>query len=99
MEFKKKPLPEYFDKLTKEELYEFFERRSEVSREQTNKQKLIFHATTRLHDTYYKLWDEPWVIIDMQAKRIRGLEIQMQEMQVGYKRKFEKLKKQFTLEK
>jgi len=88
------PMPAGVEKMTKEELWQWFARCQHAAKVQNTSDKTLFTMTTALHPSYWQYRNTPWNIIDLQAKRIRGLELQMAQMQKGYKKKFEKLKRQ-----
>lgn len=92
MDNKKYPMPDSVSKMTKEDLWEWFSRREHASQETTTLDRQIFNATTKLHPSYYRFWNAPWTIITLQAQRIEGLELQMAQMQKGYKKKLDKIK-------
>lgn len=89
----KYPIPAGVEAMSKEQIWEWMARSQHAHQQLNDLDRQLFCMTTRLHPSYSKLWDKPWAVIDLQARRIQGLELQMAQMQKGYKKKFAKLLK------
>lgn len=90
-------MPPGIERMSKEELYDLYHRHMMAVSEQHNQQRMMCGMTTGLHPSYYRFLNQPQTIIELQMKRIRGLEMQMQQMNKGYQKKFAKLTKEAKL--
>lgn len=82
------PMPSGVEKMTKQELWNWFARCQRAASERKYLKEKFFTMTTGLHSA--RLCDNPYEVIELQRKRIHGLETQMAQMQKGYERKFKK---------
>lgn len=76
--------------MTKQELWDWFSSSTNAHAERAYSDQRFFSLTTGLHPSRYRIMGDPVQIIEAQRKRMRGLEIQMSQMQRGYERKLKR---------
>lgn len=84
------PMPTGVERMTKQELWNWFHRSQLASQEATQLRNKFFVLTTGLHSSKSATLANPHEIIEAQRQRMRGLEQQMAEMQRGYQRKLQR---------
>lgn len=82
------PMPSGVEKMTKQELWNWFQRYARAIAVKSEEEKRFFRLTTGLHDA--RMMTNPLEIIEAQRKRMAGLELQMTQMQKGYDKKLKK---------
>lgn len=94
------PMPEGVERMTKQELWDWFAASTRAHRVINDKHRRFFELTTGLNgclvDNHYQQ-PHPNEVIEMQRKRILGLSQQMREMKKGYERKIARLEKKVQL--
>jgi hypothetical protein len=84
------PMPPGVEAMTKQELWNWFHRSTQAAAEQLRLREKFFTMTTGLHSARSYMLGDPPAIIEVQRARIRGLELQMAQMQKGYDKKLRK---------
>jgi hypothetical protein len=84
------PMPAGVEAMTKQELWNWFHRSTQAAAEQLRLREKFFTMTTGLHSARSTMLGDPPAIIEAQRARIRGVELQMAQMQKGYDKKLRK---------
>jgi hypothetical protein len=84
------PMPPGVEAMTKQELWNWFHRSTQAAAEQHRLRDKFFTMTTGLHSARSFMLGDPAAIVEAQRARIRGLELQMAQMQKGYDTKLRK---------
>lgn len=84
------PMPPGVEAMSKQELWNWFHRSTQAAAERVYLRDKFFTLTTGLHSARSTMLGDPPAIIEAQRARIRGLELQMAQMQKGYDKKLRK---------
>jgi len=84
------PMPAGVEAMSKQQLWNWFQRTQRAAAETLALREKFFVTTTGLHPSRSHLLGDPSTTIEEQRKRIKGLEQQMGEMQRGYDKKLRK---------
>lgn len=84
------PMPAGVEAMSKQQLWNWFQRTQRAAAETQAMRERFFVTTTGLHPARSHLLGDPSTTIEEQRKRIKGLEQQMGEMQRGYDKKLRK---------
>jgi hypothetical protein len=84
------PMPPGVAAMSKQALWNWFHRSTQAAAEQLRLREKFFTMTTGLHSARSSMLGDPPAIIEAQRARIRGLEMQMAQMQKGYDKKLRK---------
>ena len=87
-------LPSGIEEMSKEKLWEWFERSTRAHRELAAVRGFLWNTTTGLHRAHVERSIPDYrETIELQRVRIKGLETQMQQMHKGYRRKIARLER------
>lgn len=88
-------MPAGIEKMSKEELWQWFQRSQRAHGELATTKRFLWTTTTGLHQSYVDGGSIPSYqeTIELQRKTILGLRTQMQQMHRGYRRKITRLQR------
>jgi hypothetical protein len=86
------PMPPGVQDMSKEQLWDWFQRSTRAHQELNWSTRRFWSITTGLHGVHVERGvPSPYEAIELQRARIKGLELQMAQMHKGYRKKIAKL--------